>query len=159
MQRRLKMPNAFEFPWVLRAVVPLVRGEGLAGFHARVVYEFVALAGREFTRPGHLFASGCFPRLAAIAGALDDLTKPAAGLRRIEPIRIRRRALYVVHFPAGKVRTADVPLFTLAVRTQNERPFFCSHQYSYAAHAPSFPIPTNYQYCLHDASQSSQCEL
>ena len=31
-ERRLEVPDALEFPRMLRAVVPLVRGERLAGF-------------------------------------------------------------------------------------------------------------------------------
>ncbi|MEA3148544.1 MAG: hypothetical protein QOI53_4199, partial [Verrucomicrobiota bacterium] len=58
-ERRLKMPDAFELPGVLCAVVPLV-GAG----HPFVI---------------ELVPDG-FPVLAAIIGALDHLTEPAARL-------------------------------------------------------------------------------
>ena len=67
-QRRLEVPDALELPGVRRAVVPLV-GAG----HA-VVGELVA---------------DRLPRLAAVVGALDHLPEPAAGLRRVEPVRDR----------------------------------------------------------------------
>ena len=44
-QRRFEMPDALELPGMLRAVVPLVRGERLAGLGRSVVDELVALAG------------------------------------------------------------------------------------------------------------------
>src|SRR2546422_6435454 len=40
-----------------------------------------------FRSHGH-FAAGRLPRLAAVAGALDDLSEPPARLRRIQPVRI-----------------------------------------------------------------------
>src|SRR5205085_1789623 len=43
-QRWFQMPHAFELPGMLRAVVPLVRRERLAGFGARVVNKLVAFA-------------------------------------------------------------------------------------------------------------------
>src|SRR5467141_265670 len=43
-ERGLEVPDALELPGMLGAVVPLVRGEGLAGVGRRVVHEFVALA-------------------------------------------------------------------------------------------------------------------
>ena len=133
-QRRFEMPDALELPRVLRAVVPLVSGEGFAGFGRSVVDEFVALARGHFAGHDRHFTSGRLPRLAAVARALDDLPKPAAGLRRIEAIRVGGRALDVVDLPPRKVRAIDLPPFALAVRCQNERAFACAHQYSYAAH-------------------------
>ena len=104
-QRRLEMPDALELPGMLRAVVPLVRGERLAGFGGRVVDELVALAlGHAVGRRGRL--AGRCPRLipcfAAVIGALNDLPEPAAGLRRIQPVRIGRRALEVIDLPAAR---------------------------------------------------------
>src|SRR2546425_3375624 len=82
------MPDALELPGMLRAVVPLMRGEGLARLRGRVVGELVALAFREAFRG--LFQHTCrrLPRLAAVAGALDDLSEPPARLRRVQPVRI-----------------------------------------------------------------------
>ena len=112
-QRRLEVPDALELPRVRRAVVPLVR----AG-HA-VVGELVAHR---------------LPGLAAVVRALDHLAEPAAGLRRVEPVRIHRRALEVVDLPAPEVRAADVPLLALAVRRQDERALARADEYSYPAH-------------------------
>src|SRR5208337_3003920 len=133
-QRRFEMPDALELPGVLRAVVKLMRGEGLAGFWRCVVDEFVALAARHAAGRGRHSASGCFPRLATVARALDDLSKPAAGLRCIEAVRIGGRALHVVDLPARKVGATDLPPFALAVRCQDERALARADQYSYAAH-------------------------
>ena len=68
-QRRFEMPDALELPGMRRAVVPLVRAGNA------VVCELVA---------------DRLPGLAAVVGALDDLSEPAAGLRRIQPVRDRR---------------------------------------------------------------------
>ena len=112
-QRRLEMPDALELPGVRRAVVPLV-GAGDA-----VVDELVA---------------DRLPGLAAVVGALDHLPEPAAGLRRVQPVRVGGRALEVVDLPAREVRAADVPLLALAVRRQDERALARADQYSYPAH-------------------------
>ena len=100
-QRRLEMPDALELPGVRRAVVPLVRAGDA------VVDELVAHR---------------LPRLAAVVGALDHLPEPAAGLRRVQPVRIDGRSLEVVDLPARKVRAADVPPFALAVRLRTNAP-------------------------------------
>jgi hypothetical protein len=55
-----QVPDAFEFPRMLGAIIPLVRAGDA------VIAEFIA-NGR--------------PALAAVVGTLDDLAKPAAGLR------------------------------------------------------------------------------
>ena len=81
-QRRLEMPDALELPGVRRAVVPLVRAGDA------VVDELVA---------------DRLPGLAAVVGALDQLPEPAAGLRRIQPIRVGGRSLEVIDLPAGEV--------------------------------------------------------
>ena len=112
-QRRFEMPDALELPGVRRAVVPLVRAGDA------VVHELVAHR---------------LPRLAAVVGALDQLPEPAAGLRRIQPIRVGGRSLEVVDLPARKVGAADVPPFALAVRRQDERALACANQYPYPAH-------------------------
>ena len=41
----------------------------------------------------------------------------------------------MINFPARKMRVADLPTLTLAVRCQNERSFSRANQYSYFAHA------------------------
>ena len=43
----------------------------------------------------------------------------------------------MVNFPACKMRGADLPALTLAIRCQNERSFSRANQYSYFAHALS----------------------
>src|SRR6058998_2176704 len=119
---------------MLRAVVPLVRRERFAGGGRRVVDELVALAGGHLARLGHHSTARRLPRLAAVAGALDDLSKPSAGLRRVQPIRVGGRALQMIDLPAGKVRSAHAPLLTLAVRRQDERPLPRADEYPYPAH-------------------------
>ena len=144
-QRRLEVPDALELPRVLRAVVPLVRGERLAGLGRRVVDELVALAlGHAVRRRGRLAGrrARLVPRLAAVVGALDDLPEPAAGLRRVDPVRIDGRALEVVDLPAGEVRAADVPPLSLAVRRQDERALARADQDSYPAHPLLLPEPS-----------------
>src|SRR5207237_6486967 len=97
----------------------------------------VALAlGRAVGSRGRL-TWGCswlYPSFTAIAGALDDLPEPTAGLRRVNPIRIDWRSLEMVHLPARKERAADIPVFALSIRCQNECTLACSNQYPYRAH-------------------------
>ena len=112
-QRRLEVPHALEFPRMRRAVVPLVR----AG-HA-FVDELVAHRR---------------PRLPAIVRSLDDLTEPAGGLGRVQTIGIHRGSFDVINLPPAEVRTAHVPLLTLAVRGQDERALPCADQYANSAH-------------------------
>ena len=81
------------------------------------------------------------PGFAAVVGALNDLAEPAAGLRGVDAVRIGGRSLQVINLPAGKVRSADVPLFALAVGGQNERALVRADQDSYFAH-PLFPSPS-----------------
>src|SRR5207302_355000 len=127
------MPDALELPWMRRAVVPQMLA------HFSLIYELVALALRR-AFGSHRLAGRCarlVPCLTAIIGALDDLPKPAAGLRRVNPIRVSRRSLEMVHFPTRKERTADVPLFAFAVRRQNEGALTCPNEYAYRAQAHS----------------------
>ena len=120
-QRRLEMPDALELPGMRRAVVPLVRAGDA------VVDELVA---------------DRLPRLAAVVRALDQLAEPAAGLRRVQPVRVGRRSFEVVDLPAGKVRAADIPLAALAVGRQDERALACAHQYPYPIHSLLLPCLT-----------------
>src|SRR6266550_1667099 len=128
------MPDALELPGMLRAVVPLVRGEGLAGARGGVVDELVALArGHAVGRLRHS-APGRLPCLAAVARALDDLTEPPTGLRRVQPIWIDGRALDVVDLPAREVGAGHIPPFALAIRCEDERALARPNQHPYATH-------------------------
>src|SRR5262249_39791071 len=108
-----EVPDALELPGVGRAVVPLVRARDA------VVLELVA---------------DRLPRLAAVIGSLDHLPEPAAGLRRIESVRVDRRTLDVVDLPPREVGAADLPPLPLPVRRQDERALARAHQDSYSAH-------------------------
>ena len=112
-QRRFEMPDPLELPGMRRAVVPLVRAGDA------VVDELVAHR---------------LPGLAAVVRALDQLPEPAAGLRRIQPIRVGRRSLEVIDLPAPEMGTADVPLLALSVRRQDECALARADQYPYFAH-------------------------
>ena len=68
------MPDALEFPRMLRAVVPLMRARDA------VVNEFVALTHRHSLRVYSRAAARRVPAFAAVIGTLDDLSKPCAGL-------------------------------------------------------------------------------
>src|SRR5208282_1077065 len=115
-ERWLQMPYAFELPGMLRAVVPLVRGELLAGCVRGVVDELVAgRRGRTGSGQFSRRCTGLMPGFAAVVGALDQLAKPAAGLRCVKAIRIGGRALQMINLPAGKVRTADLPPLALSI--------------------------------------------
>src|SRR5215469_3750694 len=109
------MPHPLELPWVLGTVVPLVGGERRA---SRVIEELVALALRHPAGPGRRLAgrrSWLMPCLAPIIRALNNLSEPAAGLRRINAVRIGRRSFQVIDLPARKKRSVYAPLLTLAV--------------------------------------------
>src|SRR5713226_4265708 len=132
------MPNALELPGMLRAVVPLMSGEGLPGLRGGVVHELVALAFGGSRWLSVLFARRrpwLCPGFAAVIGALDDLPEPAAALRSIDAIRVGERALEVVHLPAGKMRAANVPILALAVRREDESALSRANQHSDLAHA------------------------
>src|SRR5438045_1685154 len=94
-QRRLEVPDAFELPRMLRAVVPFV------GAHLAFIDELVALAFGRAARARQLvgIAAGGAPGLAAVFGALDDLTEPAAGLGRIDAVGIDGRAFEMIDLP------------------------------------------------------------
>src|SRR4030095_19152 len=142
-QRWFEMPDALELPGVRRTVVPLVRGEGFTGFRRRVVNKLVALALGHALRGGGRFAGGCsrlVPCLAAVIGALNDLSKPAARLRCIESIRISGRPLEMVDLPARKEGVTDVPSLALGVRREDERTLACANQYPYSTHNLLLPI-------------------
>src|SRR6476660_4789875 len=77
-QRRLKVPDALEFPRMLRAVIKLMRCQRLAGFGRDVVNKFVALTLRHSA--GALLLTGrrsrLEPGLPAVIGTLNHLPKP-----------------------------------------------------------------------------------
>ena len=98
-ERRLQVPDASELPRMRRAVVPLMSARDT------VVAELVA---------------DRLPRPATVVGALDQLAEPAAGRRRVQPVRIGGRALQVIDFPAAEMRPVDIPLLALSVRCQDE---------------------------------------
>src|SRR3972149_9777622 len=107
-ERRFQMPDALELPRVRRAVVPLVRGQGFAGFRRSVVNELVAFALGHAVRSGDRFAgrrSGLVPSLAAVIRALNDLSEPAARLRSIDSIWIYTGSLEMVYLPPRKLGT------------------------------------------------------
>src|SRR5690242_14453178 len=133
------MPDALEFPGVLGAVVPLMRGQRFAALFGRsVVNEFVAFALGHALRRGGFFAgrrAGLNPGLAAVIGALDDLAEPAAGLGGIDAVRGGRRPFHVVDLPASEVRAADLPALAFAIGGQHEAAFVRANQNSNLAHA------------------------
>src|SRR5207245_9280202 len=135
-ERGFKIPDARELPRMLRAVVPHVSRERLAGFRGGVLHELVAFAlGRP--RLGVFFARWCpwlGPGLAAVIGPLNNLPEPTARLRCIDPIRVGGRTLEVVHLPARKMRATDLPLLAFPVCCQDECALACSNQHPYLAH-------------------------
>src|SRR5262245_25416023 len=100
------MPDSFELPRMLRAIVPLV------GPRNALVDELVP---------------DSFPRVSPVIGTLDHLPEPSARLRCIEPILINRRAFKMIDFPTCEVRSTDLPLLTLAVGGQNEGTLACPY--------------------------------
>src|SRR5580704_10840439 len=123
------MPHSLEFPRMLRAVVPLMRGQRLAAFRRAVVNELVA---RGFWRTGRgRFSggrSGLMPGFAAVVGALNDLPKPAARLRGVDSIGVSGRSFHVINLPSRKMWAGDFPIFALAIGCQNERAFARANQ-------------------------------
>jgi hypothetical protein len=95
-QRRFEMPDTLELPRLRRAVIPQVSARS-AG-----ILELVA---------------DCLPRFPTVIRTLDHLPEPAAGLRRIQSVRVNGRALEVINLPAREVGPADIPPLALAVRS------------------------------------------
>src|SRR5215217_2097942 len=98
---------------MLRAVVPLVRAGDT------IVDELVPYR---------------VPRSPPVVGTLHRLPEPPAGLRGIEPVRIDRRALQVIHLPASEVGATDIPPFALLIRCQYERTLARTNQNPHATH-------------------------
>src|SRR5687767_13661070 len=85
---------------------------------------------------GELIASR-LPRLATVVRALNDLPEPAARLRRVKTVRVRRRSLDVVDLPSAEMRSAHIPAIARAVGRENETAFAGTHENSNAAHRAS----------------------
>src|SRR5438552_6026683 len=102
VERRFQMPDTLKFPWMLRAIVPLMRREWFTCFWRSVVNELVALAFWHAVRAFQFLRTAArrVPAFAAVIGTLDDLPKPTAGLGRVNPIRINRRTFHVINLPA-----------------------------------------------------------
>src|SRR5215472_450669 len=130
------MPHALELPWMLCAIVELMGGERFASLGRHIVGELVAFAlGHASWSFGFaLGRSGLEPALAAIVGALDDLSKPSTGLRGVDAIGVSGRSLEMVEFPSREVRTADFPLVALAIGGKDECSLACSNEDSKFAH-------------------------
>src|SRR5215468_7581891 len=122
------MPYALEFPRMLRPVIKLMSGQWFSGLRGNVVDKLVALPFWHSTGTFLLPWRSCRlkPGLAAVIRALNHLPKPSAGLRSVNPIGIEFRSLHVISLPAGEMRAADLPFFSLAIGTENEGTFFCS---------------------------------
>src|SRR5665213_2804203 len=76
------------------------------------------------------FVADGLPRLAAIITSLHRLAEPVVRLRRVDAVRINRRAFQVVELPAAEKGTVDVPRLARAVRVENGSDFACADQYS-----------------------------
>src|SRR5450631_81047 len=133
------MPDAFELPWMLGAVVPLMRGERLAGFTGGIVSEAVAFDGRPLRCCVFRLDARLKPGLASVFGCLQNLAEPAACLRGVNPIRIHRLTLHVINLPAREVRAGNLPVFPFSVRGKNECAFARSNQDTNVAHAGRAP--------------------
>src|SRR5688500_20226267 len=93
------------------AVVPLMRQERFACLNRRVVHKLIALAHWHTLRRSHRRAgrrTGSEPRFAAVVRALNNLSKPAAALRRVKTVGIRGGTLQVRSLPAADVRPTHV---------------------------------------------------
>src|SRR5690242_5053959 len=128
------MPHPFEFPRMLRSVVPLMSCERR---RCSIVGEFIAFALGHFSGSRRWLPrrrARLVPGLTPIVGTLDDLPEPAARLRCVNAIRIGRRSLHVIDLPAGEEWTVDVPFLALAIRCENECAFSRAYQDTYSAH-------------------------
>src|SRR5262249_61464208 len=112
-ERRLEVPHAGELPGMRRAVVPEV------GSGNPVVLEPVP-----YRIPGD----------ASVVRALNELPEPPGALRRVQPIRIGRRRLQMIHLPAPEVGTAHVPALACSVRGEDERALAGADQHTYSTH-------------------------
>src|SRR5690348_3647240 len=79
------------------------------------------------------------PGLAAVVGARHHLAEPAAALRDVDAVRIRRGTLHVIDLPAREMRPRYVPALSLPVGGESERPLPCADKHSYSAHCTFSP--------------------
>ena len=117
VERWFQVPDPLEFPRMLCAVVPLMGRERLPGFRRSVVNELVAFPFEHAVRAFQFFrtAAGCVPGFAGVVRALNDLPKPATGLRGVDSVGINWRTFHVINFPAREMRAADLPSFPRAI--------------------------------------------
>src|SRR5205807_410778 len=93
VERRFDMPDALELPRMVGAIVPLMSRERLPSPVRGIVHELIALRFRETFWRGDWLARRCSrlePGFAAVIRTLNNLAKPAAGLRGIQAVRIGR---------------------------------------------------------------------
>jgi hypothetical protein len=133
-QGGFEMPDAFEFPGVGFAVVPLV-GAGDA-----VVDEFVAFTFRYAVGRFCYSAARRFPCFAAVVRALDDLPEPVAGLGSIDAVWVGGGAFEVVDLPAAEVGAGDIPTLAFGVGGEDECAFACTDEDADLAHGRA-PFP------------------
>jgi hypothetical protein len=90
-ERWLDVPHALELPGMLRAVVPLMRGQRFSRLRRRVVDESI-WQRRRWTRSGNRLAGQprLMPGLAAVVRSLDQLPEPSACLGDVDPAGINR---------------------------------------------------------------------
>src|SRR4051812_16702937 len=116
------MPHPLELPGMLRPVVPLMRGQRLARRIRGVIHKPVALHRRPLWSAAiFCFDSWLVPRLSAVVRSLEQLPKPSARLRDVNPLRVHLRTLHVINLPACEKGPAYIPVLPLAIRRQNER--------------------------------------
>src|SRR6185369_7521483 len=112
------MPDSFELPRMGSTVIKLMGRERFACFRGSIIRKFITFTFWHSIWRGRWFTGWCArlePCLAAVIRALNDLSKPAAGLRCVDAVGIHRGTLEVIQLPSGKVRTTDVPLFTFSI--------------------------------------------
>src|SRR5579884_170034 len=99
------MPDAFELPGVLRAIIPLMRAGNA------VVNKFVAFAFGHAVGASQFFGAAPrrVPGFTAVIGALNDLAKPAAGLRGVNSVRSHGRPSLLIRRGSRKMRRGAHP--------------------------------------------------
>src|SRR5581483_3804128 len=117
------MPNALELPWMLGAVIPLMRAWD------PVVNKLVALTFRHAIRTLQFLraAPRGVPRFSAVIRAWNDLAEPSTGLGRVNAVRIDWGSFHMINLPARKMRSANLPPFARAICRQDERTLSCTN--------------------------------
>jgi len=82
---------------------------------------------RSFVVGKRLLYASCFD-------AAKRCRESSAGLRGVQPVRVRGRSFHVIHLPSREVWPAHVPALALAVRSQHKRALARAHQDSHTAH-------------------------